>query len=336
MFWCCELPGHISCCSFPPSSSSDNWKWKTYCPRSEKPCSAACGCAPPAPLYGFAILTSFPNLHQCLVCKDELWRKGCRAYVVQRRISPEGTGKLIKWKSCLAARQVLVKRAAQTRSFAEAGVRCCWVRKGPAPRQMELGFFLPYPNKGCIFCSPGNESGSQAVQERLILPPLSFCGRWKMLHGAFISAASFICLLGRGAIQHFPWGSHPKIPLLLQSPTPTPQVCPPCQERDLGSFCVRAPSPLSPARHDIPSSVFMVFIGVLRALDIWLVGWTMILSSQSSSAPNAWKHHILLFFSGGKGMKTKSRSLHFKCTQAPSLGHRWQSSWITLVWRQNV
>lgn len=210
-----------------------------------------------------------------------------------------------------------------------------WGRSLPRGRWSWV-FFLLYPNKGGIFFSPGNQRGSQAVQECLILPPLSFCGRWKCSMGLSLmqplSSACWVMVPSSISLK----APTPEIPLLLQSPTPTPQVCPPCQERDPGSFCVRASSPLSPVRHDIPSSVFMVFIDVLRALYSWLVVWTMIPSSQSSSTLNTWKHRILLFSSGGKSMKTKSRSLHFKCTQAPSLGHRWQSSWITLVWRQNV
>lgn len=73
-----------------------------------------------------------------------------------------------------------------------------------------------YPQKGHIFCSPGNEGGSQALQACLVPPPLSFCGRWQSSHRAFIleqplSSAWWVVVASSISLE----APTPKMPLLL-------------------------------------------------------------------------------------------------------------------------
>lgn len=195
-----------------------------------------------------------------------------------------------------------------------------------------------YPPKGHIFCSPGNEGGSQALQACLVLLPLSFCGRWQSSHRAFIleqplSSAWWIVVASSISLE----APTPKMPLLLPEPYTLLLRYVLHARKGSPSHSVSGHPHPSLQRDRTCRALYLWYL--LMSWELCIADWLVEPWSCLPSPQALWTHESIPFWcfsSGGEGMKTKSGSSHLKCTQAPSLGHRWQSSWITLVWWQNV
>lgn len=160
------------------------------------------------------------------------------------------------------------------------GVRWCWVRKKLPLRH----YFYAVPLQRTHFWQPRE---GERLKECLVLPSPSVCGRRRCSHRAFIKGASFICLMGHGGTQHFPWClccSH--------NLHPTPQ-----QGKEPALIYVRVPSPLS----SMDRPCWALYLGYLS------LSWELCIVLKHSK--NMETSHFG-GFSGGKSKKTKSGSSH--------------------------
>lgn len=197
-----------------------------------------------------------------------------------------------------------------------------WERAGPQGMQGQV--FSAVPQQRTSFYSLGKEGGSHAAQNaeaRLILPLLSFCGRWKCSHRALIRAASFICLRLLVAFST-------STVSLLGAPTPIRSLLlhprqPQCQG------C------LTPSQQEGWAELRVCGSYQCPGNATWrFKPWSC---PPSPQALHTHKSTTFWCFLRWERWENKISELHFKCRQAPSpVVHRWQSSWITLVWWQNV
>lgn len=175
-----------------------------------------------------------------------------------------------------------------------------WEWGGSCPQAAGVGFLCFTPTKDTYLAAQGRRE----LKECLVLSPLNFCGRRRCSHRAFIKGGSFICLMAHGGLQHLPWCS-----CCSHNWHPNPQW-------DM----LGQPHPSPPwTEHAKPC---LGYLSLSREM------WIVLKHSKHMETSHFGG------FSGGKGTKTKIWELTLECSQAFSLGHRWQTSGITLVWRQ--
>lgn len=188
-----------------------------------------------------------------------------------------------------------------------------WERAGPQGMQGQVSSAVPQQRTS--FYSLGKEGGSHAAQNaetRLILPLLSFCGRWKCSHRALIRAAPFICL-------RFLVAFSTSMVLLLGAPTPIRSLLlHPRQPQWQG--CLTHSQQEGWA--ELHTCCIYQCPGATLPGDLNLDPVFPVPKHPThTKAP-----HFGVFFNWER-WENKISELHFKCRQAHSpVVHRWQSS----------
>lgn len=164
------------------------------------------------------------------------------------------------------------------------GVRWCWLRKKLPLKQLEMGFYAA-PLQRTHFWRP-REGGR--LKESLVFSPLSFRGRRRCSHRAFIKGASFICPM----VVVTPSTS------LGASAAPTIPTQLPSRKGNQSCSMWGHPHPSPPWTEHAE----------LCIQDFYYCPGRCVLSS---STPNTWKHHILTAFQAEKAWK-RNLGAHIK------------------------